>query len=86
MLDRAFSKTYVRRMEDPGLTAARDAVGGKNIDLAKLLGVTESAVSQWKKVPYQRAIEIEEKTEGRVTRHDIRPDVFGPAPKKRRAA
>jgi DNA-binding transcriptional regulator YdaS (Cro superfamily) len=71
-------------MEDPGLTAAREAAGGKNIDLAKLLGVTESAVSQWKRVPYQRAIEIEEKTEGRLTRHDLRPDVFGAPPKQKK--
>lgn len=68
-------------MEDPGLQKARDAAGGKNANLAKLLGVTESAVSQWKRVPYQRAVEIEEKTGGRVTRHDMRPDVFGAVPK-----
>lgn len=69
-------------MEDPGLAAAREAAGGKNVDLAKMLGVTESAVSQWKRVPYQRAVEIEEKTGGKVTRHDLRPDVFGPNPKR----
>ena len=29
---------------------------------------------------------IEEATQGEVTRYDLRPDVFGPAPQKRRAA
>lgn len=75
-------------MEDIGLQKAKAAAGGKNVDLAKLLGVTESAVSQWKRVPYQRAVEIEDKTQGRVTRHEMRPDIFGQppeaAPPKRR--
>lgn len=64
-------------MSDTPLDIARKAAGGKNVDLAKLLGITESAVSQWKTVPPDRAIEIEEKTDGRVTRYDIRPDYFG---------
>ena len=64
-------------MEDIGLQKAKTAAGGKSVDLAKLLGVTESAVSQWKRVPLQRALEIEEKTDGRVTRYDMRPDIFG---------
>ena len=64
-------------MSDTSLDIARKAAGGKNVDLAKLLGITESAVSQWKTVPPDRAIEIEEKTEGRVTRYDLRPDYFG---------
>lgn len=68
--------------EDPGLKKARDAVGGKNVDLARLLGITESAICQWKRVPPGRAIEIEEKTEGKVTRYDIRPDYFGEGPPK----
>lgn len=73
-------------MNEPGLVAARKAAGGKNSDLATLLNISESAISQWDKVPYRRAIEIEEKTGGAVTRHQIRPDIFGAAPKRKRAA
>lgn len=73
-------------MDDPGLQKAREAAGGKNVDLAKLLDLTESAISQWDRVPYQRAIEIEEKTGGKVTRHDLRPDIFGEPPEQGRAA
>mgnify|MGYP000585399846 FL=1 len=69
----------VRAMSKEGLEAARAAAGGKNVDLARLLGITESAVSQWKVVPPDRAIEIEKKTNGKVTRYDIRPDFFGKA-------
>ena len=73
-------------MDDPGLQKAKEAAGGKSVDLAKLLGVTESAVSRWKRVPYQRAVEIEEKTGGKVTRYDLRPDVFGERPAQGEAA
>jgi len=67
-------------MSSLGFDLAREAAGGKNVDLAKLLGITESAVSQWASVPPDRAIEIEEKTGGKVTRYQIRPDYFGALP------
>jgi DNA-binding transcriptional regulator YdaS (Cro superfamily) len=57
--------------------------------LAAALGIERSAISQWKKVPvgprWNRVFEIERLTKGRVDRHVMRPDLFGPAPKKRRA-
>lgn len=65
---------------DEGLALAREAVGGKAVDLARLLGLTESAISQWKRIPPNRAIEIEEKTGGKVTRYELRPDFFGKRP------
>ncbi len=67
-------------MSETPLDLARTAAGGKNVDLAKLLGITESAVSQWKTIPPDRAIEIEQKTGGRVTRYQLRPDYFGQPP------
>jgi len=63
-------------MEDPGLTKARQAAGGRNADLARLLGITPSAISQWVQVPYRRALQIEARTAGRVTRAELRPDLF----------
>ncbi|MBS0220103.1 MAG: helix-turn-helix domain-containing protein [Proteobacteria bacterium] len=63
------------------MTRARQAAGGRDSDLARLLGITPSAVSRWNgRVPVRRAIELEVLTGGRVTRYDIRPDHFGPAP------
>ena len=64
-------------MEDPGLAKARQAAGGRYSDLARLLDITPSAISQWVKVPYRRALQIEARTAGRVTRAEIRPDLFG---------
>lgn len=64
-----------------GIGKARRAAGGRDADIARLLGITASAVSRWNgRVPPARAIEIEALTRGRVTRYEIRPDHFGAAP------
>lgn len=63
------------------ISRAIDAIGGKQADLAIRLGVTPQAVNQWvqekRPVPAQHCIAIETATAGAVTRHDLRPDVFG---------
>lgn len=55
-------------------------------DFAALLvdpPATQSLISHWEagrvKVPAERVAQIEAATNGAVTRHDLRPDVFGPA-------
>lgn len=66
-----------RALEESGLTQS---------ELAARISVTPQAVNQWVKaghVPAERCRSIEEATRGRVTRYDLRPDVFGPAPKRR---
>lgn len=74
-------------MSQSGYAQAVNAAGGSAAALASLLGITAAAVSQWREiVPPRRAIQIEQKTNGRVTRYDIRPDHFGQPPKSRRAA
>jgi DNA-binding transcriptional regulator YdaS (Cro superfamily) len=68
---------------DPGIRKAIEAAGGRSADLAKLLGISPSAISQWARVPYRRALQIEARTQGRVTRQELRPEVFGePLPAK----
>jgi DNA-binding transcriptional regulator YdaS (Cro superfamily) len=62
------------------LTKAIDAVGGVT-RLASLLGVKQNVVSNWKlrrKVPPERCVDVE--LVSGVSRHDLRPDIFGPAP------
>jgi DNA-binding transcriptional regulator YdaS (Cro superfamily) len=63
---------------------AIDAVGGKQVELATRISVTPQAVNQWvsglRPVPAKHCIAIETATGGQVTRHDLRPDVFGPPP------
>lgn len=61
------------------LARAIQAAGGV-ARLAEALGIRPQAVSQWHEAPALRVIAIEAATAGRVTRYDLRPDVFGPAP------
>ena len=68
-------------MTHSGIQKARAAAGGKDRDIARLLGISPAAVSRWKGVvPPDRAIEIEERTGGKVSRYEIRPDFFGAQP------
>lgn len=43
--------------------------------LAAHLGISRGAVCQWDKVPTERVLQVERITG--VSRHDLRPDVFG---------
>lgn len=63
--------------------------GNTQQSLAVKVGVTQGAVSQWKnwldgasenavRVPAERCRAIEAATDGAVTRHDLRPDIFDP--------
>lgn len=54
---------------------AGQKAGAKTI-LARKLGISQAAVSQWKKIPLARAIQIEALTNGEITRHQMRPDFF----------
>jgi DNA-binding transcriptional regulator YdaS (Cro superfamily) len=52
--------------------------------LAAALGIKSPSISEWRKrgkVPPERCIAIEQATEGAVTRYELRPDIFGEAPK-----
>lgn len=59
----------------PTVTAAIDAVGGV-AKLAELISVSSQAISQWTRVPAERVLQIERATGGRVTRHELRPDLY----------
>lgn len=76
---------------ETAIERARTKAGGLT-KLATALGIKPPSVAEWIKrglAPPERCIAIEEATGGKVTRYELRPDVFGPAPadsKKRRAA
>jgi DNA-binding transcriptional regulator YdaS (Cro superfamily) len=52
---------------------------GSASELARRLGITPAAVLQWDKVPPGRVLACEIITG--VSRHEIRPDVFGEPPR-----
>ena len=53
-------------------------------ELARRCGVSYQAVRKWERgrVPAERCLDIEKATDGRVTRYDLRPELFGPPPSK----
>ena len=58
---------------DEGLVRAIDAAGGVR-PLARALGVSQPAISNWKRVPADRVIAVEGVTG--ITRAALRPDLY----------
>lgn len=55
------------------LERAKERVGGQ-AELAKLIGVTAQAISQWDEVPPLRVLAVE--AASGVPRHELRPDLY----------
>lgn len=57
---------------------------------AEALNVTQGAVSQWLtgelRITAERAKQIEDVTAGKVTRAELRPDIFDAPPKRKAVA
>lgn len=64
-------------MSTKGLDSAIEKAGGQ-VALAKLLGLRQSHISNWrnrnKRIPAERVLDIERVTG--VSRHDLRPDLY----------
>jgi len=71
-------------MRDQALELAITEAGG-TAALARAINVTPQAISQWDRVPAERALAVEQATGGKVSRHQLRPDLYpaenGSAPK-----
>ncbi|RDV02068.1 Cro/CI family transcriptional regulator [Undibacter mobilis] len=63
-------------MRDPGLRQAIRAAGSVS-ELARQLGISQPAVSNWTRVPAERVVSVESLTG--VSRVVLRPDLFGEA-------
>ena len=58
-------------------------IAGSQQLLAKHCGVSQAAVSKWALgggISAENALAIQAATNGTVTVHDLRPDIFGPPP------
>lgn len=63
-------------MRDAALEKALGIVGGPVRLAAAIGGITSQAVSQWPRCPAARVIAVETATGGRVSRHELRPDLY----------
>jgi len=72
-MDHETDNVLARRMADLAISQAT---------MAKLIGKSAAIVSQWvtgnKRISAESAYAIERATEGRITRMELRPDIFGP--------
>jgi DNA-binding transcriptional regulator YdaS (Cro superfamily) len=59
------------------LIAWLDGERGRRLVLACALDINPGAISQWTRVPAERVLDVERLTG--VSRHVLRPDIFGPA-------
>lgn len=68
-------------MSDKGeaLKKAIEAVGTGNA-LARRLGISPQALSQWDEVPPLRVLQVERETG--VPRHELRPDIYPSEPER----
>ena len=64
-------------LPEDALDAARKAAGG-NVGIARALGgITPQAISQWRRVPAERVLDVERITG--IPRSNLRPDLYPPA-------
>lgn len=61
------------------LARAKEAAGGPTA-LGRAIDLTPQAVSLWKEVPAKHVLAVERITG--ISRHELRPDIYGPAPAK----
>lgn len=73
-------------MERNPIEQAAFYAGGQSA-LARHLGITHQAVQSWcsrNKIPAERVIQVEQIINGKITRHELRPDLYPiEAPSKR---
>jgi DNA-binding transcriptional regulator YdaS (Cro superfamily) len=60
-------------MHKTPLEGAIEKAGG-TAEMAKMLGISSQAISQWVRVPVNRVLAVEALTQ--VPRHELRPDVY----------
>jgi len=68
---------------DKSTAAAITKLGGPSA-AGRALGISSQAVGQWRRVPSERVLQVERLTG--VSRHDLRPDIYGPKPDQSEAA
>ena len=72
-------KTIVERLGGPSKVA-------KHLKSDHARGhISRAAVCQWKQIPAEHCMDLAQLSGGSLTVHDLRPDIFGPAPQREAA-
>jgi DNA-binding transcriptional regulator YdaS (Cro superfamily) len=61
-------------MDNALKTAIREA--GSISELGRRLGISQQAISQWKRVPLDWVLAVEKATNGKVPAHKLRPEMY----------
>jgi DNA-binding transcriptional regulator YdaS (Cro superfamily) len=77
-----FAASFASVLRMNKITAKAIDQAGGTIAVGKALGITRQAVEQWKVVPPERVLSVE-RISG-ISRYELRPDIYGPAPKQAR--
>jgi len=59
------------------------SITGSQSELARRIGVRQGTLWKWLRkgvAPAEHIVAIERATNGKISRYELRPDVFGPAP------
>lgn len=75
-LDNVVKPHFIMPRMETSLTPLEAAIkaAGNAQKFAELVGVTPQAISQWRRVPALRVLQVERLTG--VSRHDLRPDIY----------
>ena len=51
-------------------------LAGSKADLARHLGLHRQALDNWERIPSKHVIGVEEFLQKKITRHEMRPDIY----------
>lgn len=57
-----------------------DELAGSRAALARIAGVSKQAAYKWRAIPPEHCRKIEAALDARLTRYEMRPDIFGEQP------
>lgn len=75
-----FSRMRKKHITQKQIDALKQIIGlfGNQNALATKLGIKQSSISKWlsRQIPANQVIKLEKLSKGKVTRYDLRPDLY----------
>ena len=84
LIDLYKAACYCGRVNDTAALQRAVAIAGSQTELARRIGLKQAHVWNWlnkaRRVPGEAVLAIEAATDGKVTRTELRPDLYPPDP------